>query len=205
MQPVVASKKDSKYTKALLELQIRRSYHTVYTKQRCYEKSAEKNLNIDNWIKGIQIVTVAFTTGAFAAVFFSESVKTTIFGVEAIKIGAILSAINLIATTGDKTFNFATIAIKNKQTAHRLWKIKEAYTTLLTEFDDNHDINDLRTRRDELSGKTLGIYSSSFSTTIRDYNKAKKYIKDRVEQHTFFNENEERINELEVFLNSEKK
>lgn len=192
---------DSEYAKTLLELQIRRSYHDMYTQQRCYEKSAEKNLRIDTLVKGIQLVTTALITGTFANVFFDKDAETTttIFNIAANKVCAVVSAINLIAISSSTSYNFSSVAVKNKDTAHRLRKIREAYASLLTDYDTK-EIDFIRSKRDQLEKQINEIYSNSLSTTTRDYAKAKLHIQERTDRHTFFNDNEDRIEELQSLL-----
>ena len=157
-----------------LESQIREAFGKVTYTQTCHEKMIKRYMFWDNIIKISQIVLSAFTTGSFLVTILSNEKISSI-------IGAIFSVILLILNTYVKDFNLSDIAQKHIKAADLLWKVREEYITLLTDFEILEP-NYIMEKRDELQNRTAIIYSDSPRTDSKSYSEAQKSLKQDEEQ-----------------------
>ena len=121
-----------------------------------------------------QIVLSAITTSGFVVAIFSDDNIASI-------LGAIVSLALLILNTYIKNFDLSGIAQEHKKASDLLWKIREEYVSLLTDFE-MLDSNDIRNKRDELQERTSEVYSNSPRTDAKSYTAAQKALKTEEEQ-----------------------
>lgn len=157
-----------------LESQIREAFGRVTYTQTCHEKKIQRLLSLNETIKISQIVLSALTTGSFLVTIFSDK---EISGT----IGAILSVILLILNTYNKNFNLVENAQEHQKAADLLWKIREEYISLLTDFE-LLDSSEIMSKRDDLQNRTSEVYSNSPRTDSSSYKKAQKALKTEEEQ-----------------------
>lgn len=158
----------------IIESQIREAYGRVVYTETCHNKRAERLLEINNRIKIIQIVLSAMTTGGFlTALIFDEQIATIV--------GAILSLLLLIFNSYTKNFNLVEEAQSHQQSANKLWKIREEYVSLLTDFELLEQ-REIISKRDELQARTGEVYANSPKTDRKSYKKAQKALKIEEEQ-----------------------
>lgn len=167
------------------ESQIREAFGRVTYTQTCHEKKIQRLLKKNESIKIGQIVLSALTTGSFLVTIFSNE---KISGI----IGAIFSLSLLILNTYTKNFNLVESAQKHQRASDLLWKIREEYVSLLTDFE-LLDSNEIMCKRDNLQGRTAEVYSNSPRTDSQSYAEAQKALKTEEEQ-TFSEE------EIDVML-----
>ena len=111
-----------------LESQIREAYGRIVYTETCHYKKIDRLRNLDSNIKLGQIVLSAIaTTGFFVTIFSDEKIGSII--------GAIFSLILLILNSYAKNFNLIEISQDHKVAADALWKIREEYVSLLTDFE----------------------------------------------------------------------
>jgi hypothetical protein len=72
-------------------------------------------------------------------------------------------------------------AQEHKNASDLLWKIREEYVSLLTDFEIL-DADKIMNKRDELQERTAEIYSNSPRTDVRSYKAAQKALKTEEEQ-----------------------
>ncbi|HGM1460805.1 TPA: SLATT domain-containing protein [Clostridioides difficile] len=157
-----------------LESQIREAFGKVTYTQTCHEK-INKRLNLyDNRIKIAQIVLSSLTTGSFLVTIITNEKISSI-------IGAIFSVILLILNAYVKDFNLSEIAQKHRNAADLLWKIREEYVSLLTDFE-LLEADVIMNKRDELQNRTADIYNRSPRTDAKSYKEAQKALKTDEEQ-----------------------
>ena len=103
-------------------------------------------------------------------------------------LGAIISLVLLILNSYTKNFNLVEKAQEHKVASDTLWKIREEYVSLLTDFEilEPESINEKK--RDELQERTAEVYSTSPRTDGKSYAEAQKALKNDEEQT--FSENE---------------
>lgn len=168
-----------------LESQIREAFGRVTYTQTCHDKFIQRLLRKNNIIKISQIVLSAMTTGSFIGTIVSNR---NISGV----IGVTLSTILLVINTYNKNFNLIEIAQEHQKASDLLWKIREEYVSLLTDFE-MLELEEIRMKRDELQDRTSEVYSNSPRTDKKSYKEAQKALKTEEEQ-TFSEE------EIDVML-----
>lgn len=157
-----------------LESQIREAYGRVTYSQTCHDKFINRTVKLEDGIKVAQIVLSAITTSGFVVAIFSDDNIASI-------LGAIFSLALLILNTYIKNFDLSGIAQEHKKASDLLWKIREEYVSLLTDFE-MLDSNDIRNKRDELQERTSEVYSNSPRTDAKSYTVAQKALKTEEEQ-----------------------
>ena len=146
----------------------------IYWNHR-YEKHMEElHILKQATIKVWQIVLSGITTSGFVVAIFSDDNIASI-------IGAVVSLALLILNTYIKNFNLSAIAREHKKASDLLWKIREEYVSLLTDFE-MLEASDIRRKRDELQERTAEVYSNSPRTDVKSYKAAQKALKTEEEQ-----------------------
>nr|WP_312578919.1 SLATT domain-containing protein [Sedimentibacter sp.] len=163
-----------------LESQIREAYGRVTYTQTCHDKIISRLLKTNDRIKVWQIVLSAITTSGFIVAIFTEDKIASI-------LGAIISLLLLVLNSYTKNFNLIEMAQEHKVASDSLWKIREEYVSLLTDFDILEPDVIMR-KRDELQDRTSQVYSNSPRTDGKSYAEAQKALKNDEEQT--FSENE---------------
>ncbi len=157
-----------------LESQIREAYGRVTYSQTCHNKFINRTVKLDDAIKVWQIALSGVTTSGFVVAIFSDGNIANI-------IGALVSLVLLILNTYIKNFNLSGIAQEHKKASDLLWKIREEYVSLLTDFE-MLDANEIRNKRDELQERTAEVYNNSPRTDAKSYQAAQKALKTEEEQ-----------------------
>ena len=94
---------------------------------------------------------------------------------------ALISLALLILNTYTKNFNLIETAQEHKVASDLLWKIREEYVSLLTDFE-LLDANEIMSKRDQLQERTAEVYSNSPGTDAKSYKAAQKALKTEEEQ-----------------------
>lgn len=157
-----------------LESQIREAYGRVTYSQTCHDKFINRIVKLDDRIKVSQIVLSAVTTSGFLVAIFSDDKVASI-------IGAVFSLALLILNTYIKNYNLSGIAQEHKKASDSLWKIREEYVSLLTDFEII-DVDEIRNKRNELQERTAKVYSNSPRTDAKSYRAAQEALKTEEEQ-----------------------
>ena len=157
-----------------LESQIREAYGRVTYSQTCHDKFINRTVKLDEAIKVCQIVLSGITTSGFVVAIFSNDKIASIIGV-------VVSLALLILNTYTKNFNLSGIAQEHKKASDLLWKIREEYVSLLTDYE-MLSVEEIRNKRDELQDRTAEIYSNSPRTDAKSYQAAQKALKTEEEQ-----------------------
>lgn len=157
-----------------LESQIREAYGRVTYSQTCHDKFINRIVRLDDRIKLWQIILSGVTTSGFVVAIFSDDNVASI-------LGALVSLALLILNTYIKNFNLSGIAQEHKKASDLLWKIREEYVSLLTDFE-MLDEDEIRNKRDELQERTAEVYSNSPRTDSKSYQAAQKALKTEEEQ-----------------------
>ena len=157
-----------------LESQIREAYGRVTYSQTCHDKFINRIVRLDDRIKLWQIILSGITTSGFVVAIFSDDNVASI-------LGALVSLALLILNTYIKNFNLSGIAQEHIKASDLLWKIREEYVSLLTDFE-MLDESEIRNKRDELQERTAEVYSNSPRTDSKSYQAAQKALKTEEEQ-----------------------
>lgn len=163
-----------------LESQIREAYGRVTYSQTSHDKFIHRTVKLDDRIKVWQIILSGVTTsGCIVAIFSDDNIASII--------GAVVSLALLILNTYIKNFNLSGIAQEHKKASDSLWKIREEYVSLLTDFE-MLGADEIRNKRDELQERTSEVYSNSPRTDVKSYQAAQKALK--IEEEQTFSEEE---------------
>ncbi len=157
-----------------LESQIREAYGRVTYSQTCHDKFINRIIKLEDKVKVWQIVLSAVTTSGFVVTIFSDDKIASV-------LGAIVSLVLLILNTYMKNFDLSGMAEEHKKASVLLWKIREEYVSLLTDFE-MLDASEIRNKRDELQERTSEVYSNSPRTDAKSYAAAQKALKTEEEQ-----------------------
>lgn len=157
-----------------LESQIREAYGRVVYTLTCHNKIVQRLLSQNNKIKVWQIVLSALTTGSFLATILSSDVIAGL-------LGAVISIALLILNAYTKNFDLVETAQSHQKTSDALWRIREEYVSLLTDFD-MLESSEIMARRDDLQNRTAEVYAQSPRTDAKSYKEAQKALKTEEEQ-----------------------
>lgn len=157
-----------------LESQIREAYGRVVYTSTCHNKMVQHLLAKNNAIEVWQIILSALTTGSFlATILFSEKIAGFV--------GAVISIVLLILNAYTKHFDLVETAQAHQKATDALWKVREEYVSLLTDFD-LLEASEIMVRRDDLQNRTAEIYAQSPRTNAKSYKEAQKALKTEEEQ-----------------------
>lgn len=157
-----------------LESQLREAFGRVVYTQTCHNKISERLTRRDNNIKIAQIVFSAMTTGGFITTIVCDDTVVKF-------IGAIISFLLLIFNSYTKNFNLIEKAEAHKNAANLLWKVREEYVSVLTDFEIL-GLDKIISIRDDLQNRTYEIYNNSPRTDKKSYLQAQKSLKTEEEQ-----------------------
>ena len=147
-----------------LESQIREAYGRVTYSQTSHDKFINRVVKLDDRIKVWKIILSAVTTSGFVVAIFSDDKVASI-------LGAVVSLALLILNTYTKNFNLTGIAQEHKKASDLLWKIREEYVSLLTDFE-MLEAGEIMSKRDKLQERTAEVYSNSPRTDAKSYKAA---------------------------------
>lgn len=172
----------------ILESQIRECFGRVVWTHKTQEKCADILFELNSRFKLAQIILSAITTTGILASLFIDA--------KWVKIVSALVSFSLVCINAYlKQYHLGEIAQRHAESAVDIWDIRESYFSLLTDLrlDPNVDIDDIKTRRDELQNRLKEIYKCSPRTISKAYAKATKALKE-CEEMTFSDE------EIDKFL-----
>ena len=120
------------------------------------------------WLKWIQIILTVLTTAGI--------IETIARGVSWLSwVSGILSAASLGVTLYMLNFNMEEKTKEHKDAANELWEVREAYKSLIVDFDDL-DIDVIRNQRDSMTERISQINKSYPGTDEKAFEKAQKEI-----------------------------
>ena len=163
-----------------LESQIREAYGKVTYSQTCHDKLINRLVKRDSRLKTGKIILSGITTSGFIVTIFSNN---KIAGI----LGAFFSLVLFTINTYTKSVNLIRKAEEHKKASDLLWKIREEYVSLLTDFE-MLEPEDIIHKRDELQIRTSEVYSNSPRTDAKSYKDARKALK--MEEEQTFSEEE---------------
>ncbi|SEQ44796.1 SLATT domain-containing protein [Piscibacillus halophilus] len=147
-----------------LESQIREAYGRIIYTLTCHNKIINRLKRKNDLIKIAQIILSALLSGSFLVTIISSDKASG-------SVGGILSVILLILNTYAKNFNLIESVQEHQKASDLLWKIREEYVSLLTDFEVL-EMEDIIKKRDELQDRTSEVYSNSPRTDAKSYAQA---------------------------------
>lgn len=174
MEQISQNYKDKLYS------QIQDQYGKLVYTYTCNLKQAARLKEDSIRYKWLQIILSAVSSGSFLA--------TVIFDITKLAwIGGIMSALLLIVNSILKEKDFAAEQKNYTDTASKLWPIREAYVSLLTDFDSLSE-GEIVIRRDDLVARTADIYAVAPQTDKKAFAETQEALKNNEEQ--FFTQEE---------------
>jgi hypothetical protein len=157
--------------KAILEAQIRECFGRVVYSHKTHEKCADILLNRLSWLKHTQIVLSVLVSGSLLTAMLGDQPSKGI-------IPAVLSGILVFINLYFKNYNYGQMAQTHKETADRLWNVRESYLSLLTDLvSDIVTLSQAADKRDKLQKELATIYSRAPRTNSNAYAKAQQALK----------------------------
>ena len=164
----------------LLLAQIVDLYGKVVYTYTAHHKIQNRLEGRNKGITVIQIILMAISTVGFLATVITNQYLLA-------WIGGITSSLSLGLNLYMKDSNLDDQIRKHKDAADALWDVREAYSSLITDFYDL-SLNDIRLKRDEIQHIWSEVNRKYPGTDKKGYKEAKKSLKDEEEQT--FNEGE---------------
>jgi hypothetical protein len=159
---------------AVLEAQLRECFGRVVYSHKAHEKAADQCLISMRRVKLWQIGLSAVTTGGLIVAVFGDASTSRVAAI----LSAFLSTALLALNTYTKDVDPGTIAERHKETAAKLWAVRESYLSLLTDLGTGSmSPTDLRGQRDALQATLAAIYENAPRTTIKSYREASTALK----------------------------
>ncbi|NYI26327.1 SLATT domain-containing protein [Aeriscardovia aeriphila] len=149
--------------------QIRESYGKLVYTYTTHHKMADRLARINNSI-GVTLIflTSISTVGLLSTVITNQRILAAIGGTTA--------ALSLGLNIYMRGKNYMADIEANRKTADALWRIREDYLSLLTDFPVLSD-EEIRVQRESLQKRTASIYDAAPITNNRAYRQAQKAIK----------------------------
>jgi len=161
-----------------IEDQLRECFGRVVYAHKAHEKTADLLVKRLARIKVAQIVLSAVITAGLLKTLIGPPDK----GTSAAVVAALLSTVLLAVNTYTKDVDLGQSAERHKETAARLWAVRESYLSLLTDLRSKTiTIEEARERRDQLQCKLEEIYATAPRTLDAAYKKAGLALKEREE------------------------
>lgn len=129
-----------------------------------------------NFFKLLNIILSAIATCGLISVVFEWNTRVIAI------LTAIVTTATLVISTYLKSSNIDESILKNKQTADKLWKLKQDFESLFTDFDTKEDIQ-LREDRDRLISRLEDVYANAPITSRKAYLMAQNALKNEEEQY----------------------
>lgn len=170
--------------------QVREAFGRVVYSHKTHEKQADICFSRHRWQQGALVALTAISSGAFLASILGHFVEAQLASVTTSFIAILVSGISL----GTKTFKFEEESRSHRDTASRLWNVREFYLSLIADLMSGATSPfDARARRDELQEAARAVYMDAPRTTERAFAKASAGLK-RTEELTFTS------HEIDLFL-----
>lgn len=156
-----------------LEDQIRECYGRVVYSHKTHEKMADRCAKRMWQYKMGQIVVSALTSSGAIGVVVVDDYRLKLAT-------AFVAFLSLFIAAYMKNFNPGGTAQKHRDTASKLWGIRESYFSLLTDLAALQE-DDVRARRDALQDQLEPIYASSPQTDSKAFSDAQDALKNNEE------------------------
>ena len=154
-----------------LKNEIKYDYGNVFYTYVAHHKTADRLECIAHWVSLFQIALIAITSTGVMVTFNIETYSDTWKWV-----GAAISVAPLFLKLYLMEFKPHDEAIRHRNAANDLWKIKKEYVSLLTRFKTLDD-TEIQQKIDELSGKVADVNKYYPAPNPKCYEAGRKSIK----------------------------
>ena len=150
---------------------IKRSLGNVIYTQKTQEMATIRNESYTTWIK---IGNMFFVASIFIALFlqiFNPNERIYLY------MGIGVTVLEVLFLIFQLSFNSEQEAFKHKNTANRLWLMREKHLNLLTDIkNEKLSTKIISEKRDALTQDLSHIYENAPQTNSEDYSKAEKAL-----------------------------
>jgi type II secretory pathway pseudopilin PulG len=161
-----------------LEDQIRECFGRVVYSHKAHEKTADILTRRIARIRLAQIILSAVITAGLITSLVGSPDKSRV----AALVATVLSAALLALNTYTKDLDLGQSSERHKETAARLWTVRESYMSVLSDIHSGTtSLQEVQSRRDELQAKLEGIYATAPRTLDAAYKRAGIALKEREE------------------------
>lgn len=167
--------------RTLLVDQIRHAFGRAAYTQKTQEKQADRCYAKHRHQQWLLIGLTAVSSGAFISSLAGSFLSTEMGAVVTSFVAVLVSGITLAT----KSFTYGEDMQKHRDTAAKLWNIRESYMSLLVDLQSGAtSIAAGRTRRDELQANAFSVYSDAPRTHSDAYQSAQRALRND-EEMTF--------------------
>ena len=150
---------------------IKRSLGNVIYSQKTQEMATIRKLKYSLIVKWINIILVGLVFLALFLQIFNPSEKNFLYA------GILVTVLEVLFLIFQLNFNSEREAFAHKNTANRLWLMREKHLNLLTDIkNEKLSIKNIAEKRDALTQDLAHIYENAPQTNYKDYSKAEKAL-----------------------------
>ena len=158
--------------------QVREAYGRVVYSHKTHEKQADLCFTRHRVQQGVLVALTAASSGTFLAAVLGATVSPEQAGLATSFAALLVSALSL----STKTFRFHEEAEAHRDTASKLWDVRESYLSVITDLMSGAtSAADARVRRDELQEAARVVYATAPRTSNKAFKKATGGLKKREE------------------------
>lgn len=160
----------------LLTAQVRELYGRASYTHKTHEKQADICLALYGRQRRIKVALTALSSGAFLASLSGLLLDEQWGGLTVSFIAVLLSASSL----GDTTFRHGEEMQQHRDTAAKLWGVRESYLSLIVDLTaDSLTVEEGRLTRDRIQDAMEEIVTEAPRTTGKAYREAQNALKNR--------------------------
>jgi hypothetical protein len=162
--------------RALLLAQIREIYGRIAYTHKTHEKLADICSDLDRRQRRVRVVLTAVSSGAFLASLVGLLLDKQWAALATSFIAVLVTASSL----GDKTFKHGEEMQQHRDTAAKLWSLRESYLSLIVDLKASAStVNEGRVRRDNLQEMAEIILADAPRTTGKAYERAQDGLQNK--------------------------
>jgi hypothetical protein len=162
--------------RALLLAQIREIYGRIAYTHKTHEKQADICSDLDRRQRRVRVVLTAVSSGAFLASLVGLLLDKQWAALATSFIAVLVTASSL----GDKTFKHGEEMQQHRDTAAKLWSLRESYLSLIVDLKASAStVNEGRVRRDNLQEMAEIILADAPRTTGKAYERAQDGLQNK--------------------------
>lgn len=170
--------------------QVREAFGRVVYSHKTHEKQADLCFRKHRLQQAALVAFTAVSTGTFLASLLGHVVSAQAGSIVTSFIALVVTALTLAT----KSFKFDEESAAHRDTASRLWDVRESYLSLIADLMAGAaSAGDARVRRDLLQEATRAAYADAPRTTAKAFSQASSGLKDN-EEMTFTSR------EIDLFL-----
>lgn len=162
--------------RAQLLAQIREIYGRIAYTHKTHEKQADICFDLDRRQRRVKVVLTAVSSGAFLASLVGLLLEKEWAALATSFIAVLVTASSL----NDKTFKHGEEMQQHRDTAAKLWSLRESYLSLIVDLKTSAStVSEGRMRRDDLQKMAGKVLANAPRTTGKAYLRAQDGLKNK--------------------------